>query len=923
MNPRILRFESLALRAVCGCWALSVAWAQPVLLTHPRPAETLAGGKVAFAVVAQGAPPVSYRWEKDGQPVTGADDDILVLDGVQAPDAGVYRVVVTDAGGSVTSDGAALGLRIPRPGDVDLSFTRDAGLADRVHALATQAGGKLIVVGDFRSVDGVKHGRVARLHPDGRADHTFGTGLAGADGFVDCVAVQADGKVLIGGSFGGVDGVTRRHLARLNVDGSLDRSFLADLDGPDGSVMAVAPTVDGKVLIGGAFRNVQGTASLGVARLLPDGRLDSGFSSPVKPPSLPGAPDPRIDAITLLAGGRLLLAGSFNTDVSGPPASLARLHEDGSVDPSFPGNLGETLGLPLWVGQQADGKALIGLTKSNASGDRHDQVVQLDDQGDPGAVLLDWVNGPWTEVKLAAALPDGKVLVWGTVAETSGVVPYRLAVLNADGSEVAGTPFGVGIPGPSIAELAAQPDGRLYVTGYAEKVGGFPMDGLARVQADGTLDAGFQLPGTGVPRLVWTMARQPDGKLLIGGSFLSVEGVPRGHLARLNADGKLDRTFMAGLAGAEELVSSIVLQPDGKILLAGWFTNVNGIACRGLFRLHADGTSDTSFQVRSDGDAAWVRSVAVQSDGKIVYGEYVFGEVDGAYRLVRVHADGTPDSGWPAGLGGTDHLATTLLVEPDGKVLVGGVFSMDQPGARRGLVRLDLDGNIDPGFAPLWVNEMGNVWTVVRQADGKLLVGGAFTNLNGVARGGLARLESDGSLDPTFLTDLPGANDMVYAMALQPDGKAVIGGWFTEVNGVQQSSLARLHPDGRLDTSFRPELNGDITWVYEVLVLPDGKILVSGLFSAMNGEPASHLARLAGDAAPLPNMVAYDLAGVPGAIRLVIDGGGWDQLRVWGSADLRQWEVLGPATLLRPGTFEFTESRPADGSPRFYRVSAP
>ncbi len=149
----------------------------------------------------------------------------------------------------------------------------------------------------------------------------------------------------------------------------------------------------------------------------------------------------------------------------------------------------------------------------------------------------------------------------------------------------------------------------------------------------------------------------------------------------------------------------------------------------------------------------------------------------------------------------------------------------------------------------------GSVASVTLQPDGKVLIAGGFTMVNGVSRTRIARLNSDGSLDTSFLSGMSGANAAVVSVALQPDGKVLIGGYFTEVNGVSRNRIARLNDDGSLDTTFLNGMTGaDRNGVVSVALQPDGRVLVGGGFLSVNSVLSPFIARLYGDAPVRPDI---------------------------------------------------------------------
>jgi uncharacterized delta-60 repeat protein len=180
-----------------------------------------------------------------------------------------------------------------------------------------------------------------------------------------------------------------------------------------------------------------------------------------------------------------------------------------------------------------------------------------------------------------------------------------------------------------------------------------------------------------------------------------------------------------------------------------------------------------------------------------------------------------------------------LAVQADGKILVGGNFMSLDGQARSYIGRLNADGTLDATFNP---GASGTVNSLAVQADGKILVGGFFTMLGGQTRNRIARLNIDGTLDASFN---PGASGtvgcMVYSLAVQADGKILVGGEFTTLGGQTRNRIGRLNADGTLDASFNP---GASSAIYSLAVQTDGKVLVGGTFTNLGGQARSCIARV-------------------------------------------------------------------------------
>jgi uncharacterized delta-60 repeat protein len=399
---------------------------------------------------------------------------------------------------------------------------------------------------------------------------------------------------------------------------------------------------------------------------------------------------------------------------------------------------------------------------------------------------------------------------------------------------------------------------------------------IARLNANGSLDSAFH-PALGSE--VNSIVLQPDGKVLVGGNFSKAVGASRNRMARYHADGDLDGSFDPG-QGIESVFTSVVVQPDGKVLIGGSLTFGNGTNQTGSLRLNANGSLDGTFisdpnfnpgfGVRHytpppGGDIhyniAFPTAATVQADGKVLVGvKHEYWQCDAfeggcgvstIYYVVRLNVDGSTDSSFiftnvvnnTALLG----LVSSIAVQSDGKIVVGSsAFNTVR------IARLNADGVWDNSFNP-GSGPNGGVNAVAFQPDGKILIGGTFSTVNSADRNRLARLHVDGSLDGSFNPGI-GANGPISAVAVQPDGKVLIGGDFTTVSGTIRNRIARLDAEGSLDVSFDPGIGAD-GFVRFIALQPDGNVLISGDFLTVSGALRPQLARLYGDAALILSLV--------------------------------------------------------------------
>jgi uncharacterized delta-60 repeat protein len=383
------------------------------------------------------------------------------------------------------------------------------------------------------------------------------------------------------------------------------------------------------------------------------------------------------------------------------------------------------------------------------------------------------------------------------------------------------------------------------MTGAAD-VGFYPGEALENPRS-------VSLPGGGLRSWIKSVAAQPDGKILAAGAFASFDGMVAKGFVRLDSDGSVDRAFLSNAIALKSdlpYVDDVLVQADGKILVAGYYTSVNGglsIPLGRLSRLNADGTRDASFieSVEADYPLGYGFRIAQRPDGKILLsGGSVYFSVGGKLRrhLALLNPDGSLDPAFNPDAGIIQGRINTLCIQNDGRALVGGGFETFNGVPQKNLVRLNTDGNLDASFA-IGSGPDGWVYALRVQPDGKILVGGSFTAFAGVTRKNLARLSADGSLDMSFD---PGTNIVgtVQAIDLQPDGKILVAGGRYPGIGLQTNNVVRLLPDGSLDTAFDSRTD-DV--VYDLVRLDDGGIAVGGAFSRLDNVLRNGIAVLHGD----------------------------------------------------------------------------
>lgn len=332
---------------------------------------------------------------------------------------------------------------------------------------------------------------------------------------------------------------------------------------------------------------------------------------------------------------------------------------------------------------------------------------------------------------------------------------------------------------------------------------------------------------------------QSNNRILIGGDFTTVNGATRNKVARLNEDGTLDTSFDPGV-GPNSGLHAIGLQSDQKIIIAGAFTTVNGVVRPYIARLFPDGSLDASFQVPGSGVNNTIVSVTVQPDDKILIAG-LFTAINGVTHnyLARLNADGSVDASFLA-TGGNDIINHTNI-QPDGKIIIAGSFTTINGMTRSYVARLNADGSVDAGFNHF--SQINNlVYTSAILSNGQLLIGGNFTAASGMGRDRIARLNSNGTLDTSF-DPIAGANGLVTSLAVQSDGKIVVGGVFNILNNTVHNYFGRLNANGTIDNTFDPQAGANNNIQMIKVQNDDGLILVGG-FTSCNNTAKNNIARI-------------------------------------------------------------------------------
>ena len=684
---------------------------------------------------------------------------------------------------------------------VDAVFqSNTVALQGEINQAVPLANGQLLVLGLGRAnplqMGTISRVGLLRLNADGTPDATFDPAATAPTLTPRTVVEQPDGKLLVTGFFEAANGTLSPALVRLTTTGAIDPGFqpLAN-GGINNPVDNILLQADGSIIIGGTFGTVQGQPRRALARLLPTGALDTSFDAGLTANTLTGNLALQTDGKVLALLGR---NGNFQ---------LSRLLSTGAADATwqpgtgFGGPSARYFG-PLAV--QANGSVLVSTSATLYNGAPIGRLVRLLPTGTLDASFANQTAIPAPEryPSSVQALPNGQVLAAGQPVPYGSLAaqPEPLALLSAVGVPTAAP--AVQQPG-SVFDIAQLPNGQLLVGGDFTEINGQAAGYVARLNAAGTPDAAFAATCNGP---VNSIAVQADGNVLLGGRFGYVNGVARPALARLLPAGTLDAAFAPPLRqpaqpfGGGEEVRQVTIQPDGNILLSGSFNlRPNATALLQVLArvLATTGQRDATF-VPADSTGNF--SLLVQANGRILVGGMsrallptatapvlvwrllASGVLDNSFQLTPVNATGNAVN---------YREATPLATDASGRIYVGGRFATYGPVPTHDVARLLPNGTPDATFLanPGSGSTLYNVAALAVQPNGRLLV--AADIRRGSTAQGLTRLLADGTEDTNFYSS--GSTDYgVLRLLVQANGAILAAGTFRQFGGLPVGGLVRL-----------------------------------------------------------------------------------------------------------------------------------
>jgi uncharacterized delta-60 repeat protein len=690
-------------------------------------------------------------------------------------------------------------IRLQTNGRIDPTFDATAKTNGQISMIEVQADGKILLGGSFSTFkNSLLNRQLIRLNADGTLDNTFTAPEIVRYGFssVDLFRAQPDGKVLVYG-YGLNPGIAEPVLIRLNKNGSRDTSFHYNAQLPEGErLTAFAAQADGKIYVAGSFTSFAGKPLKHIVRLTPAGSVDDSFKTPgflhydANQPAYITALVPSVDG-TLLVGGSFYYCGTY------PTSGIARLKKDGRIDSSFQVSYNYMPQVITKLDTTAGSLLAGGLFYADGN---QFMLMRFRKDGSADPTFTSPVAQPSNKTRYNpmafSTLPDKSIAMGGDFgAYYDGTYHSGFAHFFEDGRVDPSIKAKFQQIGTVYKTLVTK-EGKILVGGNFDLYGTKPVSNLVRLLPSGVLDSTFQNT-TGPDGIVTQIAETADSEIIISGGFQNVGGHSSSYLARLLQDGTLDTRFLSGSRPNSDEINSLLPLPDGKLMVGGHFRSFGGYASRGIVRLLADGSLDHTFQTPAPTPWYSIGTMALLQNNQVLIGNNSYlSTPDFSLPLVvwKLNEDGSIDNSFKTQNQGGYPVAQKIGVSPAQKIYYSGEV-------------------LKPNGSP-------NSFTFTR---------------------GLLRLKANGSNDPAsafpntfYVNDFKVLGDS----AVLACGRNI--GWNDSANYIM-----RFKPDLSIDSSFNP-----IALFYDLKTLdcmPDGRIVVAGepvRFFNFDAEPIPSIAIL-------------------------------------------------------------------------------
>jgi uncharacterized delta-60 repeat protein len=664
-------------------------------------------------------------------------------------------------GGSINNySGSVIGniVRINTNGTRDTTFVTGVGFTGQVSDIKIQPDGKIIAVGAFTAYSGSTRNRIARLNTNGTYDTTFNIGT-GLNATANCVAIQSDGKILVGGSTitqysGSLIGTGS---LRINTDGTRDTTFNTGVGFLTAStVNSIDIQSDGKIVVGGAFTSYSGSTVTRLTRLNDNGSVDTTFN--------PGTINNEVFAVKIQPDQKILIQGQFTTVSGSTRNRIARVLSNGQVDTSY--NVGTGINVASSINMfslDTSGNVYVGGSFTTYSGSTVNRFVKTTPSGSidgtfiSGSIAFNGQSSAGFNGTVRTVLVSGSNIYMGGDFTTYQAPPINYLV-KLDNTGAVDTTFNVGIgPSSTVTSMVTQSDGKILIASSAfQTYSGSSAIRIARINPSGTLDTTF-ISGAGLNGVAYDMKIQPDGKIVAAGQFTTYSGSTNNRIVRINTDGTKDTTFNVGTGAGTGQIYQLALQSDGKIIAIGAFTAYSGSSNASIVRINTDGTKDTTFNMGSGFNTTSVLAIGIQSTGKIIVGGN-FSIYSGSTNnyIVRINTDGTKDTTFNIGTGFGANGVVALKVLADDSIIAYGSFTTYSGSASPRIIKLTPNGTKDTTFAPTTgfsaqnPLSQGYVQALSTDKNNNIYVGNQFLLYNNNIIGNIVKMNQLAAYDSTF-----------------------------------------------------------------------------------------------------------------------------------------------------------------------------
>lgn len=710
------------------------------------------------------------------------------------------------------------------------SFLTNSNFNDKINNGLSLSDGSYIAVGSFTSYRGTNVNRVAKINNNGTLNTNFNIGT-GPNGDVRGITQLQNGGFILFGNFSLFDGVAVDSVVKLFPNGQIDLTFQLNSN-PITKIHDVAEFSNGDLILCG-YIVPNGSVTATIIKTNSTGQINAGFTFP----TINGG----FSQVLVNSLDDVFIFGTFNQLNGYTLKNIAKIDINGVVNPNFVVPAANSsyaneiildTDSTLFVSGNP-GVGNIGIFRTFANGAIDTNFISPSFWGrwsSPvkdlnGGYFVHWTNNQWkTNYHFNSN---------GSIISSFNQMMFQELLEN------------------QVFDLKVDPTGKLVQ---------FGQNGLKRLLNSGSLDPVFEIQ-TGANGPVDVIKILPTGKILIAGGFTSINGVQYNGIARLLADGTPDVTFNStvgfikifpyGVLNLGGEIRAIDVQLDGKILVGGKFNSYNNRVYKNLVRLLPNGEVDTTFQI-GNGISAPVNDIVCRADGKIVIGGefYYYDQYGPNYSNMMyvgvLNNDGSRDISTSIG-----NLQCTAVKKikllPNGKLLLAGPTSYNFI-TTNGLCLINPDGTIDPSLN-LGSGFNSTVTSIDIQSDNKILVGGSFSTFNGQNVSNLVRLLTDGTLDLTFnAAGIVSYNDLKYLREGYNGFKYIIAE-LANGTGTTNRQVARLNNNGSLDPTFFIS-NSNPYQYHDIRTLDfnlHSGIIVGGNFQYYNGEYRNYYTTLVAD----------------------------------------------------------------------------